>query len=187
MNLKRLSGLAVLRRVMAGAMCLLLLVLARPASAQEGRLHPVTAAEVKTLSAKLDRALLPSYSSHMEVSAKQVFRLAAEGKPDLLLVPVTFWHDEAELMLRGRCGVFLVQPDGAQKFVYTVTGKEEDSFPATQCGDLLAVRRTPHDGPRPALTLTYKMYDPPRFEGELDVVLTWDGKAGTYKVDADAQ
>lgn len=171
---------------MAGAACLLLLVLAGPASAQEGRLHPVAPAEVKALSAKLDQALLPSHSSHVEVSAKQVFRLTAEGKPGLLLVPVTFWHDEAELMLRGRCGVFLVQPDGAQKFVYTVTGNE-DTEPATQCGDLLAVRRTPHDGPRPALTLTYRMYDPPRFEGELDVVLTWDGKAGTYKVDPDAQ
>ena len=174
------SELGVQRRVLHGMVILLLLV--RPGGAQEGRLHPVAAAEAKALSARLDHALLPSRSSHVEVSAKQVFRLTAVGQPDLLLVPVTFWHDEAELMLRGRCGVFLIGSDGVQKFVYTVTGNE-GAEPATQCGKLLAVLRTPHDGPRPALTLTYRMFDPPRFEGQLDVVLRWDGKAGTYKVE----
>lgn len=150
--------------------------------AQEGWLHPVAAAEVKALTAKLDHALLPTHSSHIEVDAKQVFRLTADGKPDLVLVPVKFWRDEPEALLRGRCGVFLVQPDGGQKFIYTVTGKE-DAEPATQCGGLLAVRRTPHDGPKPTLRLTYRMFDPPRFEGQLDIMLQWDDKAGTYRVE----
>lgn len=184
MEKRELGALWRVLPMLPGAVILLSLLLARPGGAQQGRLHPVAAAAVKELSTHLDRALLPSHSSHMEVEAKQVFRLSAEGKPDLLLVPITFWHDEPEAMLRGRCGVFLMAADGgSERFVYTVTGNE-GAEPATQCGALLAVRRTPHDGPRPALRLTYRMYDPPQFEGQLDVTLTWDGKAGTYKVEA---
>lgn len=174
------------RGVMYGVELVLLFALGQSALAQEGWLHSVTAPEVKTLTSHLNTALLPPHSSHMVVEAKQVFRLTASGYADLMLVPVTFWHDEDEALSLGRCGLFEVPTDGGQqKFVYTVTGKENEA-PATQCGNLLAIRRTPHDGPKPVLKLTYRMFDPPRFEGQIDVQLRWDGEAETYKVEPEA-
>jgi hypothetical protein len=162
-----------------------LLLLSVPALAQdEGMLRPMSLAEASALSARLSRTLLPEHSSHLEVQPKQVFRLVASGHPDLLLVPVRFLHGETSpmsenmLVERSRCGLFILPADATpQSYVSTII---DPDLAVSQCGDLLAVRRTPHDGPRPHLRLTYRTFDPPRAEDTVNVDLRWNAKTATY-------
>jgi len=183
--MKRCRQRAVLGSLLPGW----LLLACAAVLAQSATLKPLQPAEIASVTAQLSPGLLPAHSSEMKVEAKQAFRLSAAGQPDLLLVPVKFWHGEPSeidadhsLVNEDRCGLFVVPATGAQQFVWTITDKLD--LAVGLCHGLSALGTMLNEGPRPRLIAIYNTYSPPRAEDTVVQVLAWDAASGAYKVDA---
>ena len=161
------------------------------ANAQTASLKPVPPDEAVRLINRIPKTLLPPHTSHIEVQQKQAFSLVAPGQPDLLLVPVKFWHGEPSeidanhmLVERDRCGLFVMPKDGKASFVWTLDDKT--GLAVDFCGGMTAIGTIPNEGARPRLIAIYKTYSPPQFEDIPKYVLVWDATKETYAVDKKA-
>jgi len=160
------------------------------ASAQTASLKPLPRGEAVGLINRIPKALLPSHTSHISVEQKQVFSLVSPGQPDLLLVPVKFWHDETSdivadsTVARDRCGLFVIPKEGKPSFVWTMD--EKTGLAVDFCGGMTAIGTMPNEGARPRLIAIYRTYSPPQFEDAAAFVLVWDTAKGTYALDKKA-
>jgi hypothetical protein len=159
------------------------------AGAQTASLKAVPLSDTANLANRIPKGLLPSHSSRVSVVQKQVFSLVAAGQPDLLLVPVKFWHDETAqmdpdhmLMPEDRCGLFVMPKGGTASFVWTDTSDSTIGL----CGGVQAIGMMPQEGARPRLILIYRTYSPPQQKYVATFVLAWDAAKGTFTVEQKA-
>jgi hypothetical protein len=170
--------------------CIGLALICVAAGAQTASLKPMPRQDAAGLVGRLPKALLPSHTSQLRVEQRQVFSLVTPGQPEVLLVPVTFLHNEPSeimensLVERDRCGLFVLPKEGQPSFVWTMDDKT--GLAVDFCGGMTSIGAMPNEGVRPRLIVLYRTYSPPQFEDTAAFVLVWDGAKGTYVVDKKA-
>ena len=157
-----------------------------PAAAQApsgSRLVAVPAAEIKAIRSRLDPALLPTGSSHLEITRGQTFALTDGTATVLTLVPVEFFLSRPNQLL-SVCGLYMLPAQGPARFAVTYGMTPEDDNDdvedSWQCARTTAMGVMPAEGSHPRLLLTMAGFSPPRFETVMPIVMVWDAAKASY-------
>jgi hypothetical protein len=172
-------------RIRAALLLCLFAAAALCASAQNFTLKPLSPAEIQSVSASLDKTLLPDGAGKVQVAGKQSFHVQIAGRTDVTLIPVRFSISEPGLVQginrdTNECGLYLVDASGKSRFDKVA---DSDTDGLIQCSGVDGVGLAHSPGAHPQVIFIFSAYTVHRSWSD-PYLVSWSDNDGRYVIAA---
>jgi hypothetical protein len=168
-------------RTVAVVCCLTATAAAAVAAVQRFVLKPVAVQEARGVLARMDTSVLPEGAKGVQFARGQVFRVEADGRAEVTVLPVQFYTAHPGLVQgidrrTDLCGVLLADAAGKPRFEPLA---DNDTDGAVQCSGVQGVGLARATGEHPEVLLVFRVHTVHRSWSD-PYAVTWSGNDGRY-------
>lgn len=171
-------------RAVAAVCCLAATVAVAMGAVQRFVLKPVAVQEARSVLARMDASLLPEGAKGVQFARGQVFRVEADGRAEVTVLPVQFYTAHPGLVQgidrrTDLCGVLLQDATGKPRFEPLA---DNDTDGSVQCSGVEGVGLARATGEHPEVLLLFRVHTVHRSWSD-PYAVTWSANDRRYDLE----